>query len=55
MTISDGGEQGERLTSTTRVVVRVGDENDNAPTFAQRSHRVAILESNEAHDEELYR
>ena len=45
----------QRLTSTTRVVVRVQDENDNDPVFAQKNHRAAILESHDSHDEELYR
>ncbi len=42
MTVSDNGTP--PLSSTTRVVVSVSDENDNAPAFTERSYRARIPE-----------
>ncbi|XP_064610099.1 protocadherin Fat 1-like isoform X2 [Liolophura sinensis] len=42
ITVSDNGQP--NLSSTSRVVVKVEDENDNAPQFTERVYRVRILE-----------
>ena len=34
----------EPLTSTTRVVVTIADENDEAPRFTERQYRILIPE-----------
>ena len=42
MTISDGGDP--VLSSVTRVIISISDENDNAPVFSERLYNVRVPE-----------
>ena len=53
MTISDNGDP--NLSSKTRVVVTVGDLNNNAPRFTERIYRVRVLERSTDLSRTLYR
>lgn len=54
VTISDNGNP--PLSSSTRVVIKVMDENDNRPKFVDRAGRLTVLaETKSSHDILVYR